>query len=112
MTLVETMSPPVTPSVDCVLNRNGGRDAGPRPELCSIIGRAKSKANVRGKDEFRWAPQRSESIPGAKDSSTGTARRAVFTNVCCMIIFNRLQETTGTFSKDPLTRQDNVLVQI
>lgn len=28
MTLVETMSPPVTPSADCVLNRNEGRHAG------------------------------------------------------------------------------------
>lgn len=36
MTLVETMSPPVTPSVDCVLNRNGGEVRGPGPELCSI----------------------------------------------------------------------------
>lgn len=29
MTLVETMSPPVTPSVDCVLNRKGGEVRGP-----------------------------------------------------------------------------------
>lgn len=77
-----------------------------------IISRAKSKANVQGKDEFRRAPQSSTLIPGAKDSSTGTVRLAVFTNVCCMIIFYRLQESTDIFSKAPLTCRDNVLAQI
>lgn len=37
MTLVETMSPAVTPSVDCVLNREWRSDTGtPGPELCSF----------------------------------------------------------------------------
>lgn len=42
MTLVETMSPSVTPSVDCVLNRNGGEVRGPRARAMQHLSAGRS----------------------------------------------------------------------
>lgn len=55
MTLVETMSPAVKPSVDCVLNREWRSGTGPRARAMQLfLGRAKSKASVRRKG-CNWA---------------------------------------------------------
>lgn len=104
MTLVETMSPPLTPSVDCVLNRKWRSDVGPRPEICGVIGGAKSKASVQGKtnsDMLRGGLCQYQ-VPRTPGQGLLDDKLAHFTKACCVIIFYRLLQSTDTFYRNAL----------
>lgn len=107
MTLVETMSPAVTPSVDCVLNREWRSDTGaPRPELCSFslagLSQVKGGRLQEGVKCGRGL-QSSVSISGDKDSSSGAVSEAGRSSgrFCCRIIFHRAHKSAeGRFVQE------------